>query len=138
MDKIIKRAFSVNSKDGSQDNVNNVIRNNNNVDNDDKDNKYVNNVNTEDLTEKELLFLLEKRFQSKTEKQKWLANKLASSLSDTSNLNYYRNIVSKHSAALLLECLSITNEALRDGIIRSTSAKFFVGVVKRKTSKSRG
>lgn len=130
-----KDTSSLKSTMPTKDNVNNVVRNNDNVDNAIKNNNYVTNVNVDHLTTEELLSLLEKRFTDDNDKSDWLANELATSLADADNLNYYRSVVGKYPSELLLECLSITKAAMRDGIIRTTPAKYYVGVVKRKVSK---
>src|SRR3989344_3714531 len=108
MNQILKDISPTKISNLLQDNVSNDIRNNDNVDNDDKDNKS------------------------------FIAEELASSLSDRENLNYYKKVAKVHSMALLLECLSITKDAIRSEAIRTTSAKYFVGVLKRKTAKDGG
>ena len=136
MNQILKDISPTKISNLLQDNVSNDIRNNDNVDNDDKDNKHVNNV--EHLTLKELIDLIEQRFTSDKEKESFIAEELASSLSDRENLNYYKKVAKVHSMALLLECLSITKDAIRTEAIRTTPAKYFVGVLKRKTAKDGG
>lgn len=118
-----------------KDNVNNVTRCNDYVKNDNKDIDHVNNVSKEDLTKEDLLTLLRKKFSDDADKQRWLAETLASKLSDIKNLNYYRKLAKKYPDSLLFECLSITEDAIRDGVVQKTAAKYFVGVVKRKTAR---
>ena len=137
MDQFKNISFSGNTLKPIKGNVTNVIRNYGYVENENNNIKHVENVSIEDLTKEEIISELEKRFKDEADKQKWVADDLASSLSDTGNLNYYRSIVSKYPADFLFECRSIAKDALRDGIVRTTVAKFFVGVVKRNLEKER-
>lgn len=112
-------------------NVNNVVRKDVNDNNVNKNNS--NNVtNVENLTREELLELLNKKFIDEKEKRKWIVEELIGKLNDSSNANYYKSIAERYPAELLLECLSITQDADKRGVIKSTLAKYFVGVLKRR------
>ena|ERR1035437_9732366 len=95
-----------------------------------------NNVtNVNELTLEELTKLLEERFIDENSKRQWLATYLAEHLSDIKNLNYFKSIAKRYSGTLLLECLSLTKEAHKDNLIKTTPARYFVGILKRKLRK---
>lgn len=74
--------------------------------------------------------------KNEIEKIKAMGEDLANQLSDTKNLYYYLKCAREHQGNFLYECLAIVKEAQREGRITSTPAKYFVGVVKRKSNKS--
>lgn len=57
---------------------------------------------------------------------------LARALDDVKNLNFYIRLVKNAEESSLFESLSVTLEARKQGKIRFTNAKYFVGVLKRK------
>jgi len=63
-----------------------------------------------------------------------LSYKLAKILDDLENLPYYEKLVSERRMDFLRNCLIITLNAQRKGIIRTTIAKYFTGVVKARTA----
>lgn len=95
-----------------------------------------NNVtNVSELTLEELIKLFEEKFSDENSRRQWLATYLAENLANTKDLNYFKFIVKQYSGTLLLECLSLTNEARKDNLIKTTPARYFVGVLKRKLRK---
>jgi len=62
----------------------------------------------------------------------YYARQLAMNLDDMLCLNYYRFLVRNNDLALLLECLAITKEAQKDGLIRKSSKLFFWGTLRNK------
>lgn len=95
-----------------------------NVDNVDKD--ITNNVETINVNVNN---------KNREEKMKFIARDLATKLDDLKSLNYYLKIVKDHKPEFIYECLSITTLAYREGKIRKTPAKYFVGVIKRRSGK---
>jgi len=98
-------------------NVNNV----NNVDNNNSNNVETSNVNVGS--------------KDGIDETEYIARNLAVKLDDLKNLNYYRKCAREHKPEFLYECLSITMAAKKEGIIRKTPAKYFVGVLKQKSGK---
>lgn len=106
----------------------NVKRNNVYVDKEIKNNV----INVDDLSTDDLVNLLSSRFVDEAAQRDWLADELAKKLNDLANLNYYKSIAKQHTPGFLLECLSFALDA-QD--IRTTRARYFVGIVKRRSNK---
>lgn len=93
--------------------------------------KNVNNYNSNNVKE----INVNVGDEDREEKIKFIAQDLATKLDDSRSLNYYLKIAREHKLEFLYECWAITLEAKRDGIIRETPAKYFVGILKRRSGK---
>lgn len=112
--KIEKRKAEIREKLGMLPHVNV-----NNVDNNKSVNVIRPNVNVEQ--------------SEKEEKIKFVARDLAEKLDDLKSLNFYLKIARGNKAEFLYQCLSIALSTQREGKIRTTLARYFVGVFKQLT-----
>lgn len=99
--------------------INNVLkaRANVNVDNYIKDNVYDENV--------------AKRIQEAIDKPRAIAEIIAEELNAPNNTKLYIKLVYEYSEEVLFKCLALTKEAHKDGLIRTTRAQYFYGIVRR-------
>ena len=107
--------------------VKSTTLNNVNVGNVDKDiNTNVNNVTSNE--EKQISDLI---YEYK-DKPEAIAKYIAEKLSDTQNLNFHLKTVRLNNPQILLEALAIVLTAQREGKVRSTPAKYYVGILRIK------
>ncbi len=85
-------------------------------------NNLDNNVNN-DIVEK---------IRDAIDKPKAIGEDLAEKLNSPQNLKFYIKLAYQYPTETLYECLALTNEAQREGIIKTTSAQYFYGIVRRK------
>lgn len=90
--------------------------------------EVLNNVNNVDPSKNKLLNEL---LQTYEDKPKGVAEIIAGELDDLRNINFYIKVAKNNNLQLLFEALSITKEALKEGKIRTSGAKYYVGVLKR-------
>lgn len=64
-----------------------------------------------------------------------VAHTIAEKLNDDRSLNYYLKMTRLYPFYVLFESLAETLEASKDGRIKSTSPKYFVGILKKKAHK---
>jgi len=102
---------------GSNVNVNNV-------------DKYINtNVNNVTSNEEKQLVELLNEVKHKPEA---LAQIIAEKLSDTKNLNFHIKTAKLNNSQILFEALALVLEAKQNGMVRTTPARYYVGILKRK------
>ena len=89
-----------------------------NVDNDLSNNVYNDNV--------------AKKIQEALDKPKAIGQILADKLDAPQNLKFYIKLAYQYSTEVLFECLALTEEAFREGRIKTTKAQYFYGIVRRK------
>lgn len=107
--------------------------------NSNKDRKDTNNnvSDVEDFTIEEILKLFSNRFADDNTKNDGIAQTLAEKLGDKRSMNYYKYIAKNYPMSLIFECLSIALDAKRSNRIRTTVAKYFTGIIKKKIEKKR-
>ena len=102
------------------DSVNNILtRRINNVN---VDNNINNNVNVEELV---------RELQGEVDKPNALAEILVKQLEAPQNKRFYLKLAREYPIETLFKCLALTKEASRDGLIRTSKAQYFYGIVKR-------
>lgn len=103
------------------------------------DSKNTNNhvSNVENSTIEEILNLFSKRFADNKAKNDWVAQTLADKLNDKKSINYYKYVAKNYPISLLFECLSIAIDTQRSGRIKTTVARYFTGILKKKVGKKR-
>lgn len=69
------------------------------------------------------------------DKPEAIARTIAEELGDLENINFHIRAAKNNHPNILFESLSITKDAYRDGLISSTKARYYVGVLKRKGAK---
>lgn len=89
--------------------------------NDDKN--IYNNVYDENVASK---------IENAVDKPRAIGEDLAEKLGAPNNLRLYIKLARQYSIATLYECLALTEEAYREGLIRTTKAQYFYGIVIRK------
>ncbi len=87
------------------------------------DNNIYNNVYDENVVQ---------RIRDAIDKPKAIGEMLAEKLNAPNNLKLYIKLAYQYSTETLFECLALTNEAQKDGRIRTTPAQYFYGIVVRK------
>lgn len=114
MDQISKEI--ANKKEGlkKRSNVNKDISNN------------VNNV------EDELDKLLGKIIEISGDKPESIGQTIAEKLNDVGNVNFHIKTARLNQPQILFEALALTLDAYKQGLIRTSRAKYYVGVLKRK------
>lgn len=72
------------------------------------------------------------KIQEALDKPKAIGEILAEKLDAPDNLKLYIKLAYQFPQTILFECLSLTDEASREGRIRTTRAQYFYGIVKRR------
>lgn len=114
MDQIGKEIANKKKELNKRSNVNKDISNN------------VNNV------EDELDKLLEKIIEISGDKPESIGQTIAEKLNDVGNLNFHIKTAKLNQPQILFEALALTMDAYKQGFIRTSRAKYYVGVLKRK------
>ena len=87
------------------------------------DKDILNNVYDENVANK---------IREAVDKPKAIGQILAEKLNAPLNVRFYIKLVYQYPLKTLFECLALTDEAYREGRIKSTKAQYFWGIVKRK------
>ena len=90
-------------------------RNNVNVDNNNTNNVYDENV--------------AHKIQDALDKPKAIGEVLAEKLGAPGNLKFYIKLARQYPQAILFECVSLTNEAVKEGRIRKSPSQYFWGIL---------
>ena len=99
---------------------NTVINKLNNVN---VDNNIYNNVYNDNVAQ---------LIKDSVDKPKAIGKIIAEKLNAEQNLKYYIKLAYLYPQETLFECIALTEEARKEGIIRTTPAQYFYGIVKRK------
>lgn len=75
-----------------------------------------------------------KRIESVNEEISVTAEELAKELEEPEEEDWYVYLLSETTPSFLFECLSITKDAKKRGVIKTSPGKYFTGVVKRRLS----
>lgn len=101
-----------------------VIKSLNNV-NVDKDN-LINNVYDD---------VVASRIKSAIDKPKAIGEILSEKLNAPDNIKFYIKLAYQYSEDTLFECIALTEEAAREGKIKTDRPRYFYGIVRRKKKK---
>ena len=72
------------------------------------------------------------RIQDAVDKPRAIGEILAEKLGAPSNVKFYIKLAYQYSLETLFECLSLTEEASRNNLIKTDKARYFYGIVRRK------
>ncbi len=72
------------------------------------------------------------KIRESVDKPKALGEIIAERLGAVKNIKFYIKLVYQYPITTLFECLHLTDEAYREGHIKTTKAQYFWGIVRRK------
>lgn len=72
------------------------------------------------------------KIREAVDKPKAIGEIIAERLSAPKNVKLYIKLAYQYPIATLFECLHLTDEAYREGLIKTTKAQYFWGIVRRK------
>jgi hypothetical protein len=97
------------------------------------DNSVLNNVNVDNVGQATEIFLA--AIENQEDKPRAIAEIICDKLGDSKdNLRFHLKMANKYreQPEVLIECVHIALAAQKDGIVRTTVAKYYVGVLRRK------
>ena len=72
------------------------------------------------------------RVRDAVDKPKAIGQELADALNAPDNLRFYIKLAYQYPQEILFECLALAKEAQKEGRIKTTSAQYFWGILRKK------